>query len=134
MRSASAVKNRKGIDMAELHKQHDRADWLTWAIEFMRRGLWLDEEITVHGPHDSTNRMWGDATARIDGKEWGPDCSFQAVANRIYIWNADDKDERFPVLKASELTPKAQRWLRIARRMLRKLRSELIAAERNRSR
>ncbi len=36
--------------MADLEKHHDREDWLTWTIEFMRRGLWLDDCITVHGP------------------------------------------------------------------------------------
>jgi hypothetical protein len=109
--------------MAELDKRRDRESWLTWAIEFMRRGLWLDQEITVHGPHDSSNRMWGDAGARLDGQEWGPNCSFRALANhskyrpvRICIWNQDDKEQHFPVLKASELTPKARKWLGVARR------------------
>lgn len=117
--------------MAQLDKRDDRESWLTWALEFMRRGLWLDEEITVHGPHDSTNSMWGNATARVDGQEWGPDCSFLAVAKRskyrparMRIWNTDDKEERFPLLKVSEITPKAQKWLRAARRTLRKLRAE----------
>ncbi len=116
--------------MAELDKRTDHESWLTWAIEFMRRGLWLDQEIAVHGPHDSTNRMWGSASARIDGQEWGPECSFRAFAKRskyrpvrIWIWNADDKHERFPVLKVSDLTPKAQKWLRAARRTLRQVRS-----------
>ncbi len=116
--------------MADLEKHGDRESWLTWAIEFMRRGLWLDQVITVHGPHDSTNRMWGNATARIDGQEWGPECSFLAIAKRskyrpmrIRIWDADDKEERFPLLKVSVLTPKAQRWLRVARRTLKKLRA-----------
>ncbi len=66
--------------MAELDKHLDRESWLTWAIEFMRRGLWLDQEITVHGPHDSTRVMWGSAAARIDGQECG--CRFRAYANR----------------------------------------------------
>jgi hypothetical protein len=119
------------IEMADLDKHSDRESWLTWAIEFIRRGLWLDQEITVHGPHDSTNVMWGKASARIDGQVWGPDCSFRAYANgskyrpfRIRIWNGDDKDEQFLVLKASELTPKARKWLQVARRTLRKLRVE----------
>src|SRR5260370_30610860 len=97
--------------MAELDKRTDHESWLTWAIEFMRRGLWLDQEITVHGPHDSTNVMWGKASACIDGQ--GCDCCFHAYANhskyrpfRIRIWDEDDKDERFPVLKKSELMPK----------------------------
>ena len=115
--------------MADLEKRHDRESWLTWAIEFMRRGLWLGQEITVHGPHDSTNAMWGDACARIDGEDGGPNCVFRAFANnskyrpvRVCIWNAEDKDQLFPVLKASELTPKARKWLRVARRTLTEMR------------
>lgn len=121
--------------MAYLDRRHDRADWLTWAVEFMRRGLWLDEQITVHGPHDVSGAMWGEATARVDGERWWPDCAFRAFAKRskyrptrIHIWNQDDKEQRFPLLKASELTPKAQRWLRVARRTLKKLRAELRQA------
>src|SRR5208283_1866612 len=37
--------------MAILDKERDRDSWLPWAIEFMRRGLWLGQEIEVHGPH-----------------------------------------------------------------------------------
>ena len=118
--------------MADLHKRDDRIDWLTWAIEFMRRGLWLDEQITVHGPNDESRIMWGTATARIDGDEWGPECDFRALAGRskyrptrIVIWNAEDKDTRYTLMKLSDLTPQAQRWLRVARRMLKILRAEL---------
>ena len=58
--------------MATLDKHTDRRDWLKWAIEFMRRGLWLDDEITVHGTHaPPANYIWGEATARIDGEVWG---------------------------------------------------------------
>jgi len=49
--------------MAELWKQVDREDWLTWAIEFMRRGLRADDCITLHGPHDQCGLMWGRAGA-----------------------------------------------------------------------
>lgn len=116
--------------MADLNKHEDKKDWLTWAIEFMRRGLWLDEEITVHGPHDSSNAMWGSAFARKDGHEWWPECSFRADAKHgmyrpigIRIWITDEESCTFPLLKTSELTPKAQKWLRTSRRTLKKLRS-----------
>ena len=52
--------------MAELHKRDDRRDWIRWAVEFMRRGLWLDESITVHGPHAPYDYMWGEADATVD--------------------------------------------------------------------
>jgi hypothetical protein len=114
--------------MAELNRIRDRKDWLTWAIEFVRRGLWLGEEITVHGPHDSSLSMWGEASARLGLTREEIDCSFVAIANgskfrpgRVRIVNTEDKDERFPVLKESELTPKAQKWLHAARRTLHRL-------------
>src|SRR5260370_10279755 len=104
--------------MSELDKPHDRKSWLTWAIEFLRRGLWLDEEFTVHGPHDPSGSMWGSAPARIDAQEDGLDCSFRAFANhskyrpiRPRIWNTDAKDERFHPLKQSELSPNPQKCL-----------------------
>jgi|HubBroStandDraft_1064217.scaffolds.fasta_scaffold05938_2 hypothetical protein len=37
--------------MADLNKRNDREDWLKWAIEFMKRGLWAGDCITVDGPH-----------------------------------------------------------------------------------
>jgi hypothetical protein len=48
--------------MADLDKHLNREDWLRWAIEFMRRGLWLDQEITVHGPHDPTNIVFANSS------------------------------------------------------------------------
>jgi len=120
--------------MANLHKWQDREDWLRWAIEFMRRGLWLADEITVHGPHDGSSRMWGDAEGWIDGDDHCAEYKFQAIASRnkygrpnkyrpkqIRVWDADDKQTKFTVLKISELSPKAQRWFRVARRTLRGL-------------
>jgi len=96
----------------------------------MRHGLWLDEEITVHGPHEPPrNHMWGEAAARIDGqgKLGAVFCSFRTTrqvrgnydVRHVRIVNAEDKDESFPVLKISQLTPKARKWFKIARRTLR---------------
>lgn len=121
--------------MAYLDKRKDREDWLHWAIEFARRGLWADTLITVHGPHDPTNAMWGDAEARTHGGEANEsfECDFVAVANgskyrpvRVRIWNHEDHEERFPLVKPSQLTPQARRWLRVARRTLKKLSAERI--------
>ena len=33
--------------MADLDKRENREDWLKWAIEFMRRGIWPEDVITV---------------------------------------------------------------------------------------
>jgi hypothetical protein len=46
--------------MADLEKHQDREDWLQWAIEFMRRGIWPEDIITVHGPHSPADYMWGE--------------------------------------------------------------------------
>src|SRR5262249_24532310 len=127
--------------MADLHKRVDREDWLTWAIEFMRRGLWLDEEITVHGPHDASCVMWGDALAFTDGDQYGVECSFRASGKRnkyrpTRIRICDEEHQPFTVRRVSDLTPKAQRWLRAAKSTKRKLtaaknRAARIALERN---
>ena len=66
--------------------------------------------------------------ARIDGgKELGAAFCFTTTrqvrskydVRHVRIVNAGDKDESFPVLKISQLTPKARKWLKIARRTLR---------------
>ncbi len=118
--------------MATLLKHVNRKEWRAWAIEFMRRGLWLGDEIDVHGPHDSSGKMWGDAYARIDGAQQSepePECSFRAVADpnkylpaRVQIRNKDDNQQVFQLLKTSDLTRQARRWLPVARRTLKKLR------------
>ena len=124
--------------MAELYKhdEDERESWLTWAIEFMRRGLWPDEEITVHGPHDSSHAMWGSAEAELDcNRNCRINCCFSGFATarfryskyrpqRIRIWNESDENEHFPILRTSELTPRARKWLSAAERTLKKLRKE----------
>jgi hypothetical protein len=116
--------------MATLDKRTDRRSWLKWGIEFMRHGLWLDEEITVHGPHEPpADHMWGEATARIDGERdlRGVLCGFKTTrqvrskydVRHVRIFDAEDKEEAFPVLKISQLSPKARKWLKTARRTLR---------------
>src|SRR2546426_2460378 len=40
--------------VAELERHQDRESWVSWAIEFVRRGLWPADVITVHGPHASS--------------------------------------------------------------------------------
>jgi hypothetical protein len=135
--------------MATLFKYHrgpmlrfsDRESWLRLAIEFMRRGLWLSEAVTVHGPHEASNRMWGDFEGWVDGP--GPRfaddnavaCDFNATADgskyrpfRIVAWNQDDKSVNYPVLPASQLSPKARRWMKAARRTLAALAAERRAA------
>jgi len=127
--------------MADLDKRDDREDWLKWAIEFMRRGLWAGDTIVVHGPHSPVDYMWGEAEARVDGGrsriDGGPYWSqfeFRTASGirgihdvrGVRVKDAADGTP-FPVLKLSELTPKAQRWLRMARRTKAKLQEERTA-------
>jgi len=43
---------------------------MKWAIEFLRRGLWVSDCITVHGLHaPPADFMWGTAGAIVDGDE-----------------------------------------------------------------
>ncbi len=89
----------------------------------MRRGLWLNEIITVHGPHGPEG-MWGEAEATEDGSSSFCQCKFVTGGarniydiRRVRINSTDGSDSvRFPLLKKSELSPKAQRWLKAATR------------------
>ena len=57
--------------MAELERHQDRESWVSWAIEFVRRGLWPADVITVHGPHaSSADHFWGEAEAWDDSGTW----------------------------------------------------------------
>jgi len=114
--------------MADLYKhdEQDRESWIRWAIEFMRRGIWPDDTITVHGPHDAINGMWGEAEGSFD--PLNESCGvrtfhFQTARNvRKYhprgVRIMDEDDNQYPILKISELSPNARRWLRAARRTL----------------
>ena|SRR6266700_172333 len=121
--------------MAELDKHQHREDWLKWAIEFMRRGLWLGPEITVHGPHEPpSDYMWGEAEALIDGeKDSLGTCVFRTTRQarkyhprNVHIMDGDN-GPAFPLKKESELTSKAQRWLRVARSVLTEMEPETRA-------
>jgi hypothetical protein len=128
--------------MADLNRHDDRESWTDWAIEFMRRGLWLDDNITVHGPHNApADRMWGEGEASLDGIRCGYEVYFCTASKsggihdfrglRIVERNVPARGRiRFPLMKLSELTPKAQRWLKAAQR----LRKKYVAENREASR
>ena len=64
--------------MAELERRQDRESWVSWAIEFVRRGLWPADVITVHGPHaSSADRFWGEAEAWDESGTWSYTVAFQ---------------------------------------------------------
>lgn len=55
--------------MAFLDRHENTEDWLKWAIEFVRRGLWPSHVIEVYGPHGPhADLMWGEAEASVDGE------------------------------------------------------------------
>ncbi len=116
--------------MADLNKRDEREDWLKWAIEFMKRGLWAGDYITVHGPHGPADYMWGDADATWDGLGYSLRCEFQTArgihsihdVRGVRIVNGDERSVRFPLQRTSDLTPKAQTWLQKARHVLAQLR------------
>src|SRR6266851_3108367 len=104
--------------MAELEKRNDRKDWLRWAIELLRRGIWAGDVITVHGPHvPHVPYMWGETEGWLDGQGLGSTFRFRTPSGirRIYdvrgVIVRNEEGERFPVLRISELSPKARRWL-----------------------
>ncbi len=117
--------------MAELEKHDNRKDWLRWAIEFLRRGIWVGEIVTVHGPHPGASYMWGEVDGWVD---WFPPTvdtkaqisngwmsfAFRTASGirSIYdirgvrVWA--DGGENFPLLRESELSQRARRWLLVA--------------------
>jgi hypothetical protein len=120
-------------------KNDDRESWIRIAIQFARRGILVHGGITVHGPHDDTSNMWGDAEGEEHGTSYD-DFEFSAKSNgskyrpfKFRIWSKNSK-ELFPILRASELDARTSRWMRAAKRTLRKLEAERRAtrAEYNR--
>jgi hypothetical protein len=122
--------------MAIILKRDDREDWLRWAIAFMHRGLWLEAQFEVHGPHDRTGHMWGDGFATWDDTGEPISCVFFAKARRskydpvnirVYIAEVGEpvtRSDLARVVKISQLSSKAQRWLRGAEHTQRKLKEE----------
>ena len=116
--------------MADLNKRDDREDWLKWAIEFMKRGLWAGDYIAVYGPHSPADFMWGEADATWDGPGYSLRCEFQTARGMhsihdvrgVRIVNGDERSVHFPLQRVSDLTPKAQKWLRKAKHTLAQLR------------
>ena len=126
--------------MAILNKHIERESWIQWAREFVRRGLWPSEFITVHGPHAYPgDYMWGEALCRRDSD---PDhdnlievdfasrrpCQKWYVVRNVLMWCTDvewyEPNETFPVLKPSQLSKNAQWWLKTAKRVLDSYRKE----------
>lgn len=119
--------------MAELRKREDREDWIRWAIELMRRGLWLGPEITVHGPHEPpSDYMWGEAEASIDGEKDSLGlCVFSTTRqarkyhpSHVKITDSACPEVIFPLKKESELKANARRWLKVARRLVERIEEE----------
>jgi hypothetical protein len=118
--------------MAELDKHGEREDWLRWAIEFMRRGLWLDSTIIVHGPHSPYSFVWSEADAQLDGENHFVGVKFRTSSNIrnkydvrvVRIWENDRDRQTFAIMKKSALTPKARHWLETATKTLARLRAE----------
>lgn len=93
--------------------------------------------LTFMGPDDSSEHMWGDAWAKLDSTGDDVYCVFLAKARggskydpihiRIFMVEVSepvDESERFPLVKISQLTPQAQRYLRTLERTAAKLRTE----------
>ncbi len=110
--------------MAELERHQDRESWVSWAIEFVRRGLWPADVITVHGPHASpADHFWGEAEASDESGTWSYTVAFQTPARHgwdrraVRLWDAEHPGTHFPVVRGSAMSHAQQRWLRIARRL-----------------
>jgi hypothetical protein len=116
--------------MADLDKRDAREDWLKWAIEFMKRGLWAGDYIAVYGPHSPADYIRGEADAASDGLGYSLRCEFHTArgihsihdVRGVRIVNGDQRSLRFPLQRVSDLTPNAQKWLRKAKHGLAQLR------------
>ncbi len=114
--------------MADLEKRDNHKDWLRWAIELMRRGIWADNTITVHGPHHpDAPFMWGEAWGTVDGHNYNALFKFQTASGIRGIYDIrgvtiqDEEGNQFRIRSIRELSPKAQHWLKVARAELKKL-------------
>ena len=127
--------------MATLYKNEpeDSESWVRWAIAFMQRGLWLDDEVNVHGPHDASGHMWGDTWAKLDSTGEQAPFVFFAKGRRKYdpgdiriykgeVGEAADESEEFTPVETSRLTPKARRHLLTLERT-----AEILRRERERT-
>lgn len=114
--------------MADLEKHGtDRPGWLRWAIALLKRGIWAADIITVHGPHGpEVPFMWGECYGELDGETPGTmvEVTFRTRGRSRGIRDLrglrvteSSSGDTFPLLKASELSPKARRWLRVAQRL-----------------
>ncbi len=110
--------------MAELERHQDRESWVSWAIEFVRRGLWPADVITVHGPHaSSADHFWGEAEAWDESGTWSYMVEFQTPPRHggdrrgVRLWDAEHPGTHFPVVRGSAMSHAQRRWLRIARRL-----------------
>ena len=118
--------------MADLYRHVDREGWIRWAIEFVRRGLWPDDLITVHGPHAPYDFMWGEADATFDGERLGGHFTFRTASGikgifdvrGVRIRQTDGWEPCIALSKERDLSPNARRWLRAARRTYLKLRKD----------
>ncbi len=125
--------------MADLEKRDDRKDWLRWAIELLRRGVWAGDIITVHGPHPGASCMWGETEGQLDvGAGWYgtpfATVEFRTVSGIRGIYDVRgvtvrnrDTREKLALLRASELSPKARRWMAVAQPLCKKLTDSAVA-------
>ena len=97
--------------MAELERHQDRESWVSWAIEFVRRGLWPADVITVHGPHaSSADRFWGEAEAWDESGTWSYTVAFETPARHgwdrrgVRLWDAEHPGTHFPVVRGSAMS------------------------------
>jgi hypothetical protein len=115
--------------MADLYKHDEemREDWLKWAIEFAKRGIWPEDYITVHGPHSPYDYMWGE----MGGYEFRTCGGIHGIHDvrgvRIHE-RVCGETVRYPVLPDRDLEPKLRKWLRAAQRTLATLRAERKSA------
>src|SRR5213592_2050197 len=120
---AAAVGKRFGGTPRTQEWHQDRGSRVSWAIEFVRRGFWPADVITVHRPPaSSADRFWGEAEAWDESGTWYT-VAFQTPARHggdrrgVRLWDAERPGTHFPVVRGSAMSHSQRRWLRIARRL-----------------
>ncbi len=102
-----------------------RAGYLIYSIVFGLRGLWPVDVITVHGPHDPDDCVWGDAEVRDVARGVHELVTFhtpQGSGQAARGFRVRDEDgETYPIVRREDRTDPLQEQVEAAFEELRQI-------------